>query len=382
MPNDMPTYTGDRLREAPFRDPRTGRIDLNIYIPNPELVEAVKLALMLERPLLLMGEPGCGKTLLAKAIAYELHGADYKNRFFRWDIKSTTKAQEGIYHFDAIKRLRMSQDRMGTESFWNEEATILEEIRKRDDSSQDAGKEAVAKPASQRPPEKRLEQLYLQYGLIRKGPLAKAFDACHPDLPPPVLLIDEIDKAEIDFPNDLLLEIEDSEYYISETDSRTQLMEGARPPIVIITSNNEKELPAAFLRRCLFHYIEFPREPVLKQILHRRFERAQHVLGERHEAVVHETVALFTKVRERLKQASEKQNSTSELIDYMQAILHQVESKQYTAQGVESLLKQAQSKQAGGKLAIPFPAVLLKNHETLNLLLAPPQDGAANASTS
>ncbi|RMG17792.1 MAG: MoxR family ATPase [Bacteroidetes bacterium] len=373
--HNLPLYTGEKLKEAPFRDPQTGQVDLNVYIPSPELVEAVQIAMLLQRPLLLMGEPGCGKTILAKTVAYELHGPAYKDHFFRWDIKSTTKAQDGIYHFDAVKRLRMSQEREGSQEFWQKEARLLAAVRDKYERREHLNPRQDENGQPIEAPEKELEKLYIQYGLIRKGPLAKAFDACRPQQPPPVLLIDEIDKAEIDFPNDLLLEIEDNEYYMAETDSRTRLPAGAPSPVIIITSNNEKELPAAFLRRCLFHYIEFPNETILKNILRYRFEMAEQVLKEKRDNIIQATVTLFTELRERLKLASEKQDSTSELIDFMQTIIAKVQHGVYTAAEIERMLKDARQKGLDGKYKIPFAAVLLKNYESVSMLLeqkAPP----------
>src|SRR5271163_2473621 len=172
------------------------------YIATEELMAAVNAAMVLSRPLLIKGEPGTGKTLLANEIARSL-----KKAFYEWHIKSTTKAQQGLYEYDAVSRLRDSQ---------------LGDARVKDIRN-----------------------------YIKRGKLWDAFVADER----PVLLIDEIDKADIEFPNDLLLELDRMEFFVYETG---ETVKARRRPIVVITSNNEKELPDAFLRRCFFHYIRFP----------------------------------------------------------------------------------------------------------------------------
>ena len=181
------------------------------YIATKDLQLAVNAAITLERPLLIKGEPGTGKTMLAEELAASL-GTD----LIQWHIKSTTKAQQGLYEYDAVSRLRDSQ--LG------------------DDRVHDIG------------------------NYIVKGKLWQAFEAGNR----PILLIDEIDKADIEFPNDLLLELDKMEFFVYETQERVVATER---PIVIITSNNEKELPDAFLRRCFFHYIDFPSSEEMQQIV-------------------------------------------------------------------------------------------------------------------
>lgn len=181
------------------------------YIATKDLQLAVNAAITLERPLLIKGEPGTGKTMLAEELAASL-GTD----LIQWHIKSTTKAQQGLYEYDAVSRLRDSQ--LG------------------DDRVHDIG------------------------NYIVKGKLWQAFEAGNR----PILLIDEIDKADIEFPNDLLLELDKMEFFVYETQER--VVAKVRP-IVIITSNNEKELPDAFLRRCFFHYIQFPTPEEMQQIV-------------------------------------------------------------------------------------------------------------------
>ncbi|MGZ5904291.1 MAG: AAA family ATPase, partial [Reyranella sp.] len=182
------------------------------YVASDDLRVAVNAAIALQRPLLIKGEPGTGKTVLAHEVAKAI-GAP----LIEWHIKSTTKAQQGLYEYDAVSRLRDSQ--LGDER--------VKDIKH----------------------------------YIKRGKLWDAFTAAER----PVLLIDEIDKADIEFPNDLLLELDRMEFYVYET---SETIRARRRPIVVITSNNEKELPDAFLRRCVCHYIEFPDEEMMERIVH------------------------------------------------------------------------------------------------------------------
>ena len=192
------------------------------YIATDELMAAVNAAVVLSRPLLIKGEPGTGKTLLAAEIARSL-----SKPLYEWHIKSTTKAQQGLYEYDAVSRLRDSQ---------------LGDPRVKD-----------------------------IHNYIVKGNLWEAFDC---DVQP-VLLIDEIDKADIEFPNDLLRELDRMEFYVYET---RETVRAKQRPVIIITSNNEKELPDAFLRRCFFHYIRFPDEATMTQIVDVHFPCLQRDL--------------------------------------------------------------------------------------------------------
>ena len=226
------------------------------YISTDDLTIAVNAAVMLERPLLVKGEPGTGKTELARQVARSLG-----LKIIEWHIKSTTKAQQGLYEYDAISRLRDSQ--LG-----------------------DARVHEVA-------------------NYIRKGKLWQAFEAPQKV----VLLIDEVDKADIEFPNDLLQELDQMEFYVYETG---ETIKARHRPIVIITSNNEKELPDAFLRRCFFHYIQFPDEPTLRRIV------AVHHSGIK-DALLSTALTQFYQIRDQA--GLKKKPSTSEVLDWLKLLL-------------------------------------------------------------
>ena len=226
------------------------------YVATDELQVAVNAAIHLQRPLLVKGEPGTGKTLLAHEIARALD-----KPIITWHIKSTTQAQQGLYEYDAVSRLRDSQ----------------------------LGREEVADIAH----------------YIKPGKLWEAFATDEPV----VLLIDEIDKADIEFPNDLLLELDRMEFYVYELQ---QTIVARHRPIVVITSNNEKELPDAFLRRCLFHYIRFPDKETMQAIVDVHYPGI-------HEALVSEALRLFYDLRE--LGGLKKRPSTSELLDWIKLLL-------------------------------------------------------------
>lgn len=350
MSYSVPTYTGKEL-EKPFRgnlpDPanpdQSIPVSIPVYIPSKELIDAVNICLYLRRPLLLMGEPGCGKTRLAEAVAYALYGEEYLNHYFEWNIKSTTEAREGIYTFDSIRRLRESNVR-GKEAMEEEEGL--------------SGKD--------------LEAYFEKKRYIQKGPLAKAFDASQKNKKPSILLIDEVDKAEIDFPNDLLLELDRTRYYIAETDSYTEV-DRAYAPIIFITSNNEKELPSAFLRRCLFHYIQFPSNSILNLILRERFAEAEQQLTQDKEALRGRIIQGFETLRARLKNSlSEKLISTSELIDWYDTTLWQIldpDKSEVTEDRIMEQLDTLINEGHSQRVDVPFFHVLLKNLETISLVL-------------
>ncbi|MCK6389264.1 MAG: MoxR family ATPase [Zoogloea sp.] len=226
------------------------------YVATPDLMLAVNAAIRLQRPLLIKGEPGTGKTMLAEEVAAALGMP-----LLQWHIKSTTKAQQGLYEYDAVSRLRDSQ--LG------------------DDKVKDIG------------------------NYIVKGTLWQAFEAEQPT----VVLIDEIDKADIEFPNDLLRELDRMEFHVYET---RETIRARHRPIVFITSNNEKELPDAFLRRCFFHYIKFPDRDTMQRIVDVHFPGIK-------QALLKEALEVFFGLRE--VPGLKKKPSTSELIDWLKLLV-------------------------------------------------------------
>ena len=255
------------------------------YVASAELMSAVNIAVTLQKPLLIKGEPGTGKTMLAQAVADALG-----KQLIIWNVKSTTKAQDGLYVYDVVQRLYDSQ-------FGNE------------------GVDNIAK-------------------YIKLGKLGEAFRSEEQV----VLLIDEEDKADLECPNDLLWELDQMEFYIPET---KETVKAKQRPIVIITSNAEKELPDAFLRRCVFHYIEFPDQEQMEKIVRVHFDRLD-------EKLVRQALAAFYWVRS-LREL-EKKPSTSELVDWLRAL---------SVGGVDP-----------DRLAreIPFAGVLLKKDKDLRAL--------------
>ncbi len=260
------------------------------YVATDDLKVAVNAAATLRRPLLVKGEPGTGKTVLAHEIA-----AAFGSNLLEWHIKSTTKAQQGLYEYDAVSRLRDSQ--LG------------------DPRVQDIG------------------------NYIRRGKLWEAFTASEL----PVLLIDEIDKADIEFPNDLLQELDRMEFNVYETG---ETVKAAQRPIVIITSNNEKELPDAFLRRCFFHYIKFPDRDTMKAIIAVHFPDIQKDL-------VREALTIFYDIRD--VPGLKKKPSTSELLDWLKLLLH------------EDLPLETLRTRDPKKLIPPLHGALLKNEADIML---------------
>ncbi len=261
-------YTSD-IHSRPGESNLSGQ-QLFPYLPSDDLVEAVNIAIQLERPLLLKGEPGCGKTQLAYSVAHNLNLP--LDAFY---VKSTSRARDGLYTYDTVGRLRDAQ---------------------------------LAATGQTSPQE--LERIKKPMSYVRLGPIGRAFVKDRRT----VVLIDEIDKADIDFPNDLLLELDERRFIIEETGTEVK---AKNPPIVIITSNDEKDLPNAFLRRCLFHYIEFPNREQLIEIVKVHFPTAQEVLVEK-------AVDSFRNLRQEMQKfeiGRGKLVSTSELIDWFR-ILH------------------------------------------------------------
>ncbi len=260
------------------------------YVATDDLKLAVNAALTLQRPLLVKGEPGTGKTMLAEEVA-----ASLGMPLLQWHIKSTTKAQQGLYEYDAVSRLRDSQ----------------------------LGDERVKDIAN----------------YIVRGVLWQAFEADEPC----VLLIDEIDKADIEFPNDLLREIDRMEFHVYET---RQMVRAKHRPLVIITSNNEKELPDAFLRRCFFHYIQFPEPSTMQRIIDVHFPGIKP-------ALVRTALESFFELRG--VSGLKKKPSTSELLDWLKLLL------------AEDIPPEA-LRSTDHKLVVPpLAGALLKNEQDLSL---------------
>ncbi len=260
------------------------------YIATEDLRIAVSAAMTLERPLLVKGEPGTGKTVLAEQIS-----ASLKMPLITWHVKSTTKAQSGLYEYEAITRLRDSQ---------------LGDERVKDVSN-----------------------------YIKKGKLWEAFDSDERI----VLLIDEIDKADIEFPNDLLQELDRMEFFVYETN---ETIRAKKRPVVIITSNNEKELPDAFLRRCFFHYIAFPDAETMQKIIDVHFPDIKKQL-------VNEALKTFYEIRD--VPGLKKKPSTSELLDWLKLLMNE--------DMPEALLRERDP----NKLIPPLHGALLKNEQDVHM---------------
>jgi MoxR-like ATPase len=261
------------------------------YVATEDLQMAVNAAITLQRPLLIKGEPGTGKTMLAEEVA-----AAMGKRLIQWHIKSTTKAQQGLYEYDAVSRLRDSQ--LGSDK--------VHDIR----------------------------------NYIKKGKLWEAFDSDEQV----VLLIDEVDKADIEFPNDLLVELDRMSFFVYETG---ETIEAKQRPIVIITSNNEKELPDAFLRRCFFHYINFPDRDTMLSIIDVHFPTIKKEL-------VNEALDIFFDVRK--VPGLKKKPSTSELIDWLKLLL------------ADDIPDEVLKNRDATKAIPPLYGALLKNEQDVHML--------------
>jgi MoxR-like ATPase len=260
------------------------------YVATDDLTMAVNAAIALERPLLIKGEPGTGKTMLAIEVAKSLG-----RPLIQWHIKSTGKAQQGLYEYDAVSRLRDSQ----------------------------LGDERVQDIAN----------------YIKRGPLWEAFES----ETPAVVLIDEIDKADIEFPNDLLRELDRMEFYVYETQ---QLVRARHRPTIIITSNNEKELPDAFLRRCFFHYIKFPDRETMERIVDVHYPHIKRSL-------LREALEAFFEIRD--VPGLKKKPSTSELLDWLKLLM------------AEDISPEVLRSQDQHKIIPPLHGALIKNEQDVHL---------------
>ena len=266
------------------------------YDAGDELIEVVNLAIELGMPLLLEGEPGCGKSRLAHALVYEFnyHRENNPIKYYEWIVQSTSKAEDSLYQYDYIGRLQAAQI-----------SGILSQ-KEIEESSSEQKNPATSK---QKNPATSKDWVDLQ-------PLGKAFKQSQDKQEQSVVLIDEIDKADRDFPNDLLLAIESRRFFIKETGDLIQANDQAFP-LIIITSNQEKNLPNAFLRRCIYHYIELPNQERLRKILTERFTDAE-------QEVIIKAVDRFQEVRtsqDETKSEGEKKVSTSELIAWFKSLL-------------------------------------------------------------
>ena len=260
------------------------------YIATEDLRIAVNAAITLERPLLIKGEPGTGKTVLAEEISKALNMP-----LITWHIKSTTKAQQGLYEYDAITRLRDSQ--LGEEK--------VKDVK----------------------------------NYIKQGKLWESFESNER----PILLIDEIDKADIEFPNDLLQELDRMEFFVYETN---ETIKAAKRPVVIITSNNEKELPDAFLRRCFFHYISFPDTSTMEKIVDVHYPKIKSKL-------VSESLKVFYELRD--VPGIKKKPYTSELLDWLKLLMN------------EDIKPEMLREKNANNLIPPLHGALLKNEQDVHL---------------
>lgn len=281
------TYTGEiQPKSDLYYEPIQQKI--YPYDAGDELIEVVNLAIELGMPLLLEGEPGCGKSRLAHALVYEFNYRQESNpiKYYEWIVQSTSKAEDSLYQYDYIGRLQAAQI-----------SGILSQ------------KEIEESSSEQKNPATSKDWVDLQ-------PLGKAFKQSQDKQEQSVVLIDEIDKADRDFPNDLLLAIESRRFFIKETGDLIQANDQAFP-LIIITSNQEKNLPNAFLRRCIYHYIELPNQERLRKILTERFTDAE-------QEVIIKAVDRFQEVRtsqDETKSEGEKKVSTSELIAWFKSLL-------------------------------------------------------------
>ncbi len=317
------TYTGEDQYHPPqdgVRDPE-GR-EYFPYFPDPGLKKAVNLAIGLQRPLLLEGEPGCGKTRVAGAIAYELTQknlcSDRRNdqdhqwwNFYSWNVTSTSRARDGLYSFDAVGRLRDAQligsDPVHLEQYLGKKEYKDLKIRLSD------------------------KTCYLQYGPFGSALKDQSYR--------PILLIDEIDKADSDFPNDLLLQLDEMRFRVSEIDLDIPPPDPSVKPIILITSNREKPLPEPFLRRCLYYYVNFPQEDSLRRIVRARFGQ----IDVDKQTIVDQALEEFGKIRHLLeRQPGSRPPGTSELLEFLTALIQEGKSVQEAMSELEGLMGEEQ----------------------------------------
>lgn len=297
-------YTGKTLTE------NDSKREIDVYLPSDELIKAVHLAFQVNRPLLIMGEPGCGKTRLAEAVAYELHGEKMYDHFFTWSVKSTTKAQDGIYQFDTLQRMYDANTKQNINNF----------------------------------------RKYISY-----GELVYAFQTPANGDKPNILLIDEIDKADIDFPNDLLLELDKKVFKIKELNKTIEAISNV---LIFITSNEEKELPPAFLRRCLFHFIDFPKKEELKNIVLAHYGKLKQY--EYFEEALNKFIELNQEI-------DDKKPSTSELIDWFKMInFYNTNRNNDQLSEEQKMLVEELKLFEDNNENIPYKQILLKTAESRN----------------
>jgi MoxR-like ATPase len=295
------------------------------YDAGDELIEVVNLAIELGMPLLLEGEPGCGKSRLAHALVYEFNYRQESNpiKYYEWIVQSTSKAEDSLYQYDYIGRLQAAQ---------------ISGILRKEEIEESFSEPKNPATSKQKNPATSKDWVDLQ-------PLGKAFKQSKDKQEQSVVLIDEIDKADRDFPNDLLLAIESRRFFIKETGELIQANDQAFP-LIIITSNQEKNLPNAFLRRCIYHYIELPNQERLRKILTERFTDAE-------QEVIIKAVDRFQEVRtsqDETKSEGEKKVSTSELIAWFKSLL------KYKPEEIIAKLKEDK---------LPHASVLLKSRTDL-----------------
>ena len=345
-------YLGNQQPLKEEKDTVSGR-KYHPYIANPDLIEAVNLAIDLKRPLLLEGQPGCGKTRLAHALVYEYtkrhldSQKDERGRlrwwpFYIWNVKSSSRAKDGLYVFDAIARLRDAQLVGNTSQL---DAEKRQEIINRLNNPQKYRQ--FGPLGSVLRPKYDLEEAQKWQQILR-----------------PVLLIDEIDKADSDFANDLLFEIDEKRFDIPETeewdlsptmspDSENEVIE----PIIIITSNQEKPLPEAFLRRCLYYYVPFPEKDILQEIAKRRFGESTT----KKEDVITKAIARFYEIHGLLEeQPGSRPPGTSEFLEFLGVLLDKKEEADAIAD-LENLAKR-----------LPLLGILLKTQADQQLFLDAP----------